>query len=229
MLRKIACNFLQTLVLTLLFLHVSVAQTEKKIAYGVLIDNTGSLKSQFPEVLMIAKGIVGHVHQRGSISLFNFRTQGDEKNPLAVITPGTEWSQDKTLLERYIEDLYVVPGQTTLMDAINSVAGQVSAKAQLDKESSGDKIIFLITDGEDRVSKIKEKQLIKSLQESGVKVYAVGLVEELDSQGGYIRQSAKVKSVDFLKKITKETGGRVIFPKLKKRDVSSLLAELFAK
>jgi hypothetical protein len=224
MLKKIACNFLPALVLTLVFFHTAIAQTEKNVAYSILIDNTGSLRSQFNEVVRISKGIVEHIHQRGPVSLFNFRAQGDQRNPLAIITPGTEWSQDKELLERYIDGLFVVPGQTTLMDAINSVAGQIS-----DNDASRGKIILLITDGEDRVSKIKEHQLITTLKESGIKVYAVGLVKELDKGGGFIRKAPKERAINFLTKITKETGGRVVFPKSEKDDVGGLLSELFIK
>jgi len=113
------------------------------------------------------------------------------------------------------------------MDAINSVAEQVSTKANLDKDTFGDKIIFLITDGEDTASTIKEKQLIKTLKESGIKVYAVGLIKELNNyEETLFHRSKRERAIGFLEKITKETGGRAVFPKSKK-DVSSLLNELF--
>lgn len=227
MLRKVTCNSLLTLMLTVVFFHTAIAQTEKKFASAILIDNTGSLRSQFPEVLAISKAMVERIHQRGPISLFNFRAQRDEKNRLAIISPGTEWSQDKYFLERYLDGLFIVPGQTTLRDAINSIAGQISAKARLENDAFGEKFIFLITDGEDRMSNIKEKELIKTLQDSGIKVYAVGLVEELDKEGVFIPRASRDKAVNFLKKITKETGGRAVFPKSKKSDIGSLLEELF--
>jgi hypothetical protein len=217
------------LLLTLVLFYPAFAQTERKVTYGILVDNSGSLRTQFPEVLRISKGIVEQAYQRGSISSFNFETQGDERNSLAVITPGTAWSQDKNLIEKYINSLFIVPGRTTLMDAINSIAERLNSKASLDKDAVGEKVIFLITDGEDRVSKIKEKQLIKILKESGIKVYVVGLIEELDDEDSMIHESKREKAVDFLEKITKETGGRAVFPKSKKNDVSRLLNELFTQ
>lgn len=109
--------------LILALFNSAFAQSEKKAAYGILIDNTRSLQTQFPEVLMIGKGIVEQIHNRGLVSLFIFEPQRvDKRNSFAMITPGTEWSQDKNLLGNYIENLAVVPGQTTLMDAINSMA-----------------------------------------------------------------------------------------------------------
>jgi uncharacterized protein YegL len=228
MLKRVVLEFLTALMLTLLLFNLAVAQSDKKIAYTILIDNTGSLRTQFPEVVLLSKGIVEQIHQRGHVSLFNFQTQGAKPNQVAVITPGIEWSQDKNVLDDYIDSLSIVPGQTTLMDAINSMAEQLHKKVNLERATFGDQVIFLITDGEDRVSKIKEKQLIKALKENGIKVYAVGLVNELDNEG-IIRQAPREKAVAFLQKITKETGGRAVFPKSTKSDVGKLLSELFTK
>jgi Ca-activated chloride channel family protein len=87
----------------------------------------------------------------------------------------------------------------------------------------------VITDGEDRVSKMKEKQLIEKLRETGIKFYAIGLVTELDAESGLLNKSPKTKAAEFLKRAAKETGGRAVFPRSSKADVSSLLNELFAE
>jgi hypothetical protein len=63
-----------------------------------------------------------------------------------------------------------------------------------------------------------------------VKVYAIGLIEELDSSRGFVSDSSQNKSKIFLRKVTKETGGNVVFPKLKKDSkFEDLLTELFAE
>ncbi len=74
------------------------------------------------------------------------------------------------ILDSYIDNLAIEAGQTTLMDAIYSIAEILNAKVNLDKDTFAGKAIILLTDGEDRVSKIKEKQLIQALKESGIKV-----------------------------------------------------------
>lgn len=216
-------------VLTLALSSLAFPQSEKKIAYGVLIDNTRSLETQFPQLKALAKKVVRHVHQRGSISLFNFTAQGDKRNPRAIVTSGVEWSQDESLLNGYIDSLRIEAGQTTLMDAIYTIAGELDGKAGLDRDAFTDKIIILLTDGEDRVSKVKEKQLIKELKERGVKVYAIGLVQALDEEGGLIRKSPKETATTFLNRITKETSGRVIFPTSKQTEVDALLSAILAK
>jgi hypothetical protein len=100
-------------------------------------------------------------------------------------------------------------------------------RVNLDKDIFGDKTIFLITDGEARESNITEKQLIKELKEMGIKVYAVGLVKELDKEGGIICKAPRKAAVGFLEKLTKETGGRAVFHKSKKTEVDKLSGELF--
>jgi uncharacterized protein YegL len=218
-----------TLLLLALFLSVSTfAQSEKKAAYGILIDNTGTMRTQFGNVQILSNAVAQNATQRGLVSLFNFETQGTEKNPFAKVTNGIEWSQDKNTLEKYITGLKVVPGQTLLFDAIRSIAKVTDAKANSEKLS--EKIIILITDGEDRASEVTEKQLLKEIKESGVKVYAIGLVTELYSEQSLFGDSSKGKATKFLKKIAKETGGNVIFPKLKKETkVEDLLTELLAQ
>lgn len=227
--RRKLSNCLAALLVLMMLCGSAFAQGEKKTAYALLIDNTGSLRSQLPDVLLISKGIVEKTCERGPVSLFNFQTQGDQRSPLAVISPGVEWSQDRARLNNYIDNLRITPGQTTLMDAIDAIARQLNAKVNAEKDGFGEKVIFLVTDGEERQSRINEKQLIKTLKESGLKVYAVGLVKELEKEGGIIHKAPREKAVAFLEKITKETGGRAVISKAKKMDVDRLLAELFAE
>ena len=218
-----------TFLFLVLFLPSSFfAQTEKKAVYGILIDNTGSMRYQFGNIQIFGKSLARNVSQRGVVSLFNFETQGSDKKQFAVVSYGTQWSQDKDALENYIGNLQVVPGATVLFDSIRSIAKTVEAKASSDKLA--EKIIILITDGEDRMSEVSEKQLLKELEESNIKVYAVGLVTELDSERSLFGYSSREKATQFLKKVTKETGGNVIFPRLKKdTKVENLLTDLFAE
>ena len=201
-------------VLLLLFLSaVCAAQEKKKIAYGILLDDTGSMRSQLEMVEEIGKGVVHQVHDHGPVSLFDFASQGVGRASRAVPTPRIEATQDEQLLNRTINNLYVQGGQTTLLDAIEFIGDS------LDQESPDtNKVIILITDGEERSSKINQKQLIQKLNEHKTSVFAIGLVQQLDR--------SRSKAIDLLKLITKETGGRVVFPKSDRQDLQSLLAQL---
>ena len=206
-------RLLPTVLLLLSLSAVCAAQEKKKIAYGILLDDTGSMRSQLEMVEEIGKGVVHQVHDHGPVSLFDFASQGVGRGSRAVPTPRIEATQDEQLLNRTINNLYVQGGQTTLLDSIEFIGDS------LDQESPDtNKVIILITDGEERSSKINQKQLIQKLKEHKTSVFAIGLVQQLDK--------SRSKAVDFLKLITKETGGRVVFPKSDRQDLQSLLAEL---
>ena len=199
--------------LVLLSLSALCCAQEKKIAYGILLDDTGSMRSQFETVFEIGKGVVHQVHDHGPVSLFDFASEGIGPASKAIPTPRIMATQDERVLNRTIENLYIQGGQTMLLDAIEFIGDS------LDQQSPDtNKVIILITDGEERTSKINQKQLIRKLKEHKTSVFAIGLVQQLDK--------SRSKAVNLLKDITKETGGRVVFPKSDRPDLQSLLAEL---
>jgi hypothetical protein len=218
--------FLTALFLILSSASLAYSQTDKKTAYGILIDNTGSLRSQLDQVLELGRAVARHGAQRGSVSVFNFESGGDRRNPLALVSSGSEWSDNAPALENFIDDIFVLGGQTTLLDAINSMAQNVNAKVTAEKDTFSHGIIVLITDGEDRESRIKESELIKDLQAKGTKVFAIGLTRELS--GAFGSKGKKDKAENLLRKLTKETGGRVIFPDSRSFDADKVIGELLA-
>jgi hypothetical protein len=226
--RKVGARLSFVLALAFLFSISAHAQTNKKADYAILVDNTGSMRTQFREVLTIAEAILDHISDQATISIYNFKTESLGKNHFAVITSGVAWSQDKVLLKQYVSKLAIVPGQTTLLDAVASVANDLNAR-DLDGGVSREKVVFLITDGEERASKIKEKQLLQELTESNIKVNTFGMVKELDKETGFTRKSPQDKALRLIGRIGKETGGRSVFSRSKKDDILSLLNEMFSK
>ena len=112
-------------------------------------------------------------------------------------------------------------GQTTLLDAVEFIE-QALNRSMPDTN----KIIILITDGEDRTSTTDQKKLIKQLKEKKIAVFAVGLVQQLDDESGLIRLSPRARAIELLRSITKDTGGRVVFPKSDRVQVEKVLTEL---
>ena len=189
------------------------AQDSKNFEYAILIDNTGSMRSQFAEVLGLAKAIVHEVHDCGPVSIFDFRSDS-RRTPRAIPILRIERSQDENSLDRTLESLYVEGGQTTLLDAVDAMAEHLK-----DPPAATAKVIILITDGEDRISEKNQKEVVGKLNENKISLYAIGLVRELEG-------SKRSKASDFLKFLTKETGGRVIFPKSGRLEIPSLLNDL---
>jgi len=251
MLKGIIVNSVSTLLLTLAFLTSVLGQTDKPTAYAVLVDNTRSMEKQFPQVVILSKAVVERIHKRGSVSLFSFISKRDGDSFVmpysyevheggnydrAVGALGVDWNQDKNILNHYIDGLSVVRGQTDLLGAIRSMAKLLNETSLGVRTSFAAKVMILITDGDHRMEmygtlqptatdderRRREKQLIKALKESGITVYSIGLT-------GQLSVTPREKAESFLNYITKETGGRVVFPKLKKVDVDTLLRELLGK
>jgi len=193
-----------------------VAQDKKKINYALFLDDSGSMRSQFEQVVGIGRAVVQQIHEHGPVSIFDFTSQGSERSMDVIVQPRLKQSQDLRQLQQAIDNLYIIGGQTTLRDAVAVIADSFAPDATGGVAS--ERVIILVTDGEDRTSNVGEKQLIQKLKESHIRVYAVGLVEELGGK--------RSKAVNFLTKLTKETGGRVVFPKSNSQDMQSILAEL---
>jgi hypothetical protein len=214
---------------SLLILSLSIAapaQNDQPVLFGILLDNSGSLRSQFDHVLELGHQVVQDAHKQGPVSIFSFRGRGNPKDAPPLMVTHTIWNQDPVVLSQYLDGLFIEGGQTNLLDAIHSMVKQINAKAEQDKTPHARKVLVLITDGEDRKSKIEEKELLAELQLHQVKVFAIGLVQELD-QPVFMR-NARDKAIKLLSKVTKETGGRALFPKTNSGDASSLVTQLFA-
>ena len=70
----------------------------------------------------------------------------------------------------------------------------------------------LVRNGEGRDSFYNEQQLFDLLRESDVQIYAIGFVNDLSKEGGFISKSPQAKAKAFMERLAKETGGKVYFP-----------------
>ena len=232
-----SCKYkLLLLLITLLILVAPTsAQTQTTSTYVILLDNTGSMKTQFGEAQALAKAVVKRLHAKGRISILVFETQGG----FATVSPGIELEQDESKLTNYIDGLSTVTGQTAFFDAV-----AVAADRLLDQTKAfgvTEKILILITDGDDRMRHAKgfnnagtdeddawrkaRDKLTTKLNQSGITTYAIGLVRELENDG-ISRLTPRQKAESVLTKITKQTGGRVVISTSKKIDVDKVVADL---
>src|SRR6185437_10066520 len=200
--------------LLLLSSALVTGQDKPKLSYGLLLDSTGSMRSQFETVLGIGKAIVHETAPHGPVSIFNFASEGIGKGSRAVPVARIEQSQDEARLNLTIDGLYVQGGQTALLDAIQFISDRLQASA-----ADSEKVIVVVSDGEDRVSKVKAKELIQQLKERKIKLFAVGLVRELDSD-------KRSKATKLLQTLTSETGGMAVIPKSRDVDVQEVLVQL---
>jgi Ca-activated chloride channel homolog len=194
----------------------SFSKVDKAVDYGVAIDNSGSLRSQLPIVVRAVQLLIED--QGPNDQCFIERFISSDK-----IETVQEFTSDKSRLLKAVDSLYIEIGQSAVVDGIY-VAVQHVARQPLSSQRR--RALVLVTDGEDRASYYTEEQLINLLRATDVQLFVIGLLGELDNEAGFIRQSPRDRARQFLKKIARESGGRVSFP-TKKTELSEALAEIF--
>jgi Ca-activated chloride channel family protein len=179
---------------------------EVPINYAIVIDNSGSLRSQLEKVIEASKIVVETNRKDDSAAVIRF-VSSDK------ISIEQDFTQDKGLINDALDNLYSEGGQTAIRDAVYLAAERVS---EYDSDKKGvdrkRRAIILVTDGEDRDSFYDEQKLFELLRESEVQIYTVGFVNELSKEGGFIKKSPMEKSKDFLNRLSQETGGKAYFP-----------------
>lgn len=168
------------------------------VTYGLVIDASGSLKPQFRSILEVAQQIVAANRPIDETFIVSFVASNN-------IRTLQDLTSDKETLKRSLSDLKIEMGQTALIDAL-----YVAAKYAMEHRKAGDKrhlALVLISDGEDRASYYREKQLFELLRKSSLQVFIVGLIGELDEGRTLVRKSPRQAAADFITRLAQETGG----------------------
>jgi hypothetical protein len=205
-----------------LLLPVLANGQEKKAVSAIIVDNTGSMRTQLEYVLAISGQAGELLSRRGLVSIFSFKFHLDGKKELGSLNSGSAWLSDRKKLWEKINAIKIEPGQTQLIDALDIARSVVASRVTSDHFDEG--IIFIVTDGDDRASDVKVKNLIESLKRDHIKVFSIGLVDQL--------WDGKKKATQLLKRITSETGGSAVFPKSEElqtmKTFEPMITQLFA-
>ncbi len=174
--------------------------------YSLVLDNSGSLRNQLEKIIEAGKIIVNTNKPADETSVIRF-VSSDKIEIMQDFTP------NKTDINEALDNLFVEGGQTAIIDAVYLAAEKVS-EYEKNKNLNDKKrrALILVSDGEDVSSFYKEQQLFDLLRESEVQIFAVGFVNELSKDGGFISKSKQSKAKDFLERLAKETGGKSYFP-----------------
>jgi len=196
----------------------SFSLRELPIHYALMVDTSLSLRSQFPAVIETAKGIVAANRTGDKAFIVRFV----HSSRINIVQ---EKTSDKTQLLNALMLLRVEAGQTALIDAIYATAEGLFQLARENRQAGKRTAIVLITDGENRASSHTEDDLFKLLQKGDLRVFVIGLVKELDTEGGITRKSPREKALNLIERLAKETGGRAFFPN-SKESFSGVIADL---
>jgi len=183
---------------------VSFEKEAQSVSYGLVVDNSGSLRSQIGRVVSAAKFLVEWNRPGDEAFVLRF-VSSDNIQVIQTLTA------DKSTLDRALDSMFVQGGQTALLDALY-LAGEYLTKNASRAGAPGRSLaLVVVTDGEDRKSTHKAAEVLKLLKDGGVRVFCVGFTAELDNQQGFIMKGKRGAAKELLSKLAEETGGRVFY------------------
>jgi len=175
---------------------------ESSIDYGLVIDTSGSFRGVMGSVLDAAKIFIDN--KRPGDEMFIERFVSSDK-----IVTMQDFTADKDLLLEARRQMKTENGQTAVIDALYVAVEHTAKHGPKERR----KAVVLLTDGEERSSSYSVEKLVKLLQETNVQVFIIGIITQLDKEGGLIRKSPRVKAEELLTTIAAESGGRLFLPK----------------
>jgi VWFA-related protein len=182
---------------------LSVDPDARPVDLGLLIDSSGSVRSQIESILEAAKLIV--INRQPKDEIFIERFVSTDK-----IQRLQDFTSDEDVLTKAIRSIMIEGGQSAVVDAVYTGAHYV---VEHNRNADRRKGLVLFTDGEDRASTYKLEKLVSLLRQEKVQVFIIGLTMNLDEQAGMVRLSPRDKAEKLLNDIAAESGGRVFYPK----------------
>jgi Ca-activated chloride channel homolog len=174
----------------------SVSSEEAPVSMGLVIDTSGSMRQKLNTVAEAARRLIRQMRPDDEAFLVQFKADTD------LIQ---DFTSNRREMEDALGDLYAAGG-TALLDAIIATADHANEKGRRRK-----KALVVITDGLDKNSSMKEKEVVEAMKEDEVQVYLVGFVDEEESGGFFSRSPAK-KAKQLLTRLAEDSGGRAFFP-----------------
>jgi Ca-activated chloride channel family protein len=165
------------------------------VSLGLIVDNSGSMRTKRAGVEAASLALVKDSNPDDEVFVVNFNDEPflDLPNKKNFTNNIKEMEEALTRIDSR--------GGTAMRDAIRVSIDHLVEKANRDK-----KVLVLVTDGVDNASIISQEKLIRDAQQSGVLIYAVGLLEDEDRGGAN-------KAKRELNQLAETTGGETYFPK----------------
>ncbi len=166
----------------------SFRREDVPVAMGIVIDNSGSMRDKREQVNRAVLNLIRASNPQDEIFVVNFNQ-----------TPylDQDFTSDVNLLQTALHQVST-RGSTALYDAVVASAVHLQHNPRLTK-----KVLLVITDGQDNMSRETLQEAIRKLQPNkGATVYAIGLTDE-----GLTRTGR-----DALQNLATSTGGVAFFP-----------------
>lgn len=191
---------------------------ELPISYGLILDCTGSMRDQAKHMIEMAQIIIN-------------QNKPQDETSIAIMTDGTvkiiaNWTSDKKLLLGALDTIQEPKGMCSITDALYTCNSLFTSRPnQPENASYRQKAFILLSDGLEKPGKYEPNQLITSLQETDIQIYAISLADP-EPRGAFLKISSNERAKTYLRKICEETGGSAFFPRSDKALIN--LGQIFA-
>jgi len=167
----------------------SFRQEDIPVALGIVIDNSGSMRDKRQRVNQAVVNLVRASNPQDQVFVVNF-----SQTPYL----DQDFTSDVNLLQTALHQVSS-RGSTALYDAVVASNVHLRNNPSLDK-----KVLLVITDGQDNMSRETLQDAMRKLQSSkGATLYAIGLTDQ-----GMTRPARQA-----LEDLARSTGGVAFFPK----------------
>jgi Ca-activated chloride channel family protein len=190
----------------------NVSREEVPISLGLVIDTSGSMRAKLQTVSDASRSLIKQMKNDDEAFVASFKAE-----PELI----QDFTRDKRELEDAIDQLFT-SGGTALLDALIATADYAHEKGKQRR-----KALIVISDGLEKNSSVKEKEVMEAMKEDEVQVYLVGFIDEEEDGASLFRKSPAKKAKELLSRLAEDSGGRAFFPK----DVSEMpaIAEQIAR
>lgn len=175
------------------------------VSYGLVVDNSGSFRLLLDQVISVASDVVESNGPDDEAFLVTF-----VDTPKIVLRQ--EMTRDKAELHDAVNNMFIEGGQTTILDAVKSATDYLAENANNDPGRL--KCLVLVTDGDDRESKVKVDDILTLLRNNKIRVFVIAMSD------------TKVVT-KMVSRLAKETGGEIFLPK-KRAELAATAKDLAA-
>lgn len=167
----------------------SFRREDVPVAIGIVIDNSGSMRDKRTKVNQAVVNLIRASNPQDQVFVVNF-----SQTPYL----DQDFTSDVNLLQTALHQVST-RGSTALYDAVVASDFHLRNNQRLDK-----KVLLVITDGQDNMSRETLQDALRKLQSSkGATLYAIGLTNQGMTRSGR----------DALQDLAASTGGAAYFPK----------------
>jgi Ca-activated chloride channel family protein len=176
----------------------SVSREEIPISFGIVIDTSGSMRNKIKTITDSSLALIRQKRPDDEGFVVQFKAESE------IVQPFTNAESD---LESALEQIFT-SGPTALLDAIiqSSEYAHKSGKQRR-------KAIIVISDGLDKNSAVKEKEVIEAIKENEVQLYMIGFIEKDEQPTNAFYKSPSQKARELLERLANDSGGRAFFPR----------------